>query len=61
MSQGNITYSGVPSGFADLDKYTSGFQKGDLFYHDGEKLVRLPKGNPGQTLTVGTDGTPEWQ
>ncbi|MCD6220699.1 hypothetical protein J7K25_00875 [bacterium] len=38
-----------------------GCQKGDLFYHDGEKLVRLPKGNPGQTLTVGTDGTPEWQ
>jgi len=30
LSQGNITYSGVPSGFADLDKYTSGFQKGDL-------------------------------
>ena len=30
LSQGNTTYTGVPSGFADLDKYTSGFQKGDL-------------------------------
>lgn len=37
-----------------------GCQKGDLFYHDGSKLVRLPAGQSGQVLKVGVNGVPEW-
>lgn len=35
--------------------------KGDMFYHDGTKWVKLAAGSVGQILSVGSDGTPEWQ
>ncbi len=35
--------------------------KGDLLYVDANgRVVRLPIGSAGQTLTVGADGVPEW-
>ncbi|MCD6223476.1 MAG: replicative DNA helicase [Deltaproteobacteria bacterium] len=30
ISQGKLSYTGIPSGFTDLDKHTGGFQKADL-------------------------------
>lgn len=35
--------------------------KGDMYYHDGTKWVKLAAGTVGQILSVGSDGTPEWQ
>lgn len=33
---------------------------GDLFYHDGAKVVRLPAGGEGTTLKIGENGLPYW-
>lgn len=35
--------------------------KGDMYFHNGTGWVRLPAGTPGQILSVGADGNPEWQ
>jgi len=35
--------------------------KGDLEYHDGAALNRLPIGTPGQTLQAGDDLLPQWK
>ena len=34
---------------------------GDMLYFDGNKWVRLPKGNKGQLLTLDSLGIPSWQ
>lgn len=34
--------------------------KGDMLLHDGAKAVRLAAGAPGQVLTVGGNGLPQW-
>lgn len=33
---------------------------GDMLYHNGTKFVKLPKGTPGQVLTVDANGLPVW-
>jgi len=38
-----------------------GCKKGDLFYYDGTKLVRLEIGTQGQRLKMGNDGIPGWE
>ncbi|MCD6220698.1 hypothetical protein J7K25_00870 [bacterium] len=35
-------------------------QKGDLFYYDGEKVVRLPIGSVGQKLKMSNEDVPIW-
>jgi len=38
----------------------STLQSGDVLYHDGTKLVRLPKGSDDQVLTL-KSGVPSWE
>lgn len=39
----------------------AGCSKGDIFYYDGDKVVRLPVGTENQELEINAEGLPEWR
>ncbi len=44
-----------------IDEMVPGLVEGDILYHDGTQLVRLPKGTAAQTLKMNAGATaPEW-
>ncbi len=59
--QGLIHESQIPPGEIKPQHLaaTATMAKGDLYYSDGSKFIRLPIGTNGQTLKV-VNGLPQW-